>query len=89
MNIFIDTADVEQIIEYRRLGLIHGVTTNPEICAMCAISDNPLDLMRKVVAAMEDGYVFVQVVSRSGPAVGGGEVPRRPGAQDRGQGPHG
>ncbi len=64
MNIFIDTADIEQIVAYRRLGLITGVTTNPEICAQCAVSGNPLDLIRKVVAAMEDGYVFVQVVSR-------------------------
>ena len=64
MKIFIDTANVEQIIEYRRLGLINGVTTNPEICAMCAVSGNPLDLLRNVVAAIEDGYVFVQVVSR-------------------------
>jgi len=64
MNIFIDTADVNQIIEYRRLGLITGVTTNPEILAQCAVSRNPLDLIRKVVDAMGDGYVFVQVVSR-------------------------
>lgn len=64
MNIFIDTADIDQIVEYRRLGLIAGVTTNPEICAQCAVSGNPLDLIRKVVAAMEGGYVFVQVVSR-------------------------
>jgi transaldolase len=64
MHIFIDTADAEQIVAYRRLGLIKGVTTNPEICAQCAVSNNPLELIRKVVAAMEDGYVFVQVISR-------------------------
>jgi len=64
MKIFIDTADVEQIVAYRRLGLIAGVTTNPEICAQCAVSQNPLDLMSRVVAAMGDGYVFAQVLSR-------------------------
>jgi len=64
MNIFIDTADITQISEYRRMGLIAGVTTNPEILGQCAVSRNPLDLIRKVVAAIEGGYVFVQVVSR-------------------------
>jgi transaldolase len=64
MKIFIDTGDVEQIGEYRRLGLISGVTTNPEICGQCAVSSNPVELIKRIVAVMEDGYVFVQVMTR-------------------------
>lgn len=64
MHIFIDTADANKIVEYRRLGLITGVTTNPGICGECAISSNPVDLIRNVVTAIDGGYVFVQVVSR-------------------------
>ena len=63
MKIFIDTADVDRIVEYRQLGLISGVTTNPEICAQFAVSKNPVDLIRQIVAVMEGGYVFVQVIS--------------------------
>ena len=64
MKIFIDAANIEQIAEYRRLGLICGVTTNPEICGQGAISANPVDLIKRIVAVMGDGHVFVQVVSR-------------------------
>ena len=65
MKIFIDTAEIDSIAEYRDLGLIQGVTTNPEICGMNADSHNPVDLIRRIVAVMGDGYVFVQVVSQN------------------------
>jgi len=68
MRIFIDTGELDKIAEYRELGLIQGVTTNPEICGMHAISANPVDLIKGIVDIMGDGYVFVQVVSRD-PAV--------------------
>jgi transaldolase len=64
VEIFIDTADLTKIAEYHELGLISGVTTNPEICAQYAVSKNPVDLIRKIVDLMGDGYVFAQVVSR-------------------------
>jgi transaldolase len=64
VEIFIDTADLTKISEYRELGLISGVTTNPEICAQNAVSKNPVDLLRKIVDLMGDGYIFAQVVSR-------------------------
>ena len=56
MKIFLDTADVQQIKEVKRLGILDGVTTNPshvartgrrpaelypEICALC---DGPVSL---------------------------------------------
>ena len=91
MNIFIDTGDVGQIAEYRQLGLITGVTTNPGICGECAVSSNPVELIKRIVAVMGDGYVFVQVMKlpRPGQTVGGGEIPGGPGAEYRGQGDHG
>lgn len=64
MEIFIDTADLRKIAEFRALGLISGVTTNPEICAQHAVSRNPVELIRKIVDVMGDGYVFAQVISR-------------------------
>lgn len=64
MEIFANTADLEQVAHYRALGLISGVTTNPAICAAGAVSANPVDLIRRVVEVMGTGYVFVQVISR-------------------------
>jgi transaldolase len=64
MKIFIDTGDVDKISEYRRLGLISGVTTNPEICARFGAPSSPVELVRRIIAVMGDGYVFVQVISR-------------------------
>ena len=64
MNIFVDTADIQKIVEYHALGLIKGVTTNPEICGLQAISRNPVDLIKKIIEVMDDGYIFVQVISR-------------------------
>jgi transaldolase len=62
MKIFIDTGDPEVADAYHKLGLIHGVTTNPEIMAIDAISDNPFDLLRKLIKVMGDDYVFAQVL---------------------------
>ncbi len=64
MEIFLDGGNIEEIKEFRELGLISGVTTNPRICGVEAVSRNPVDLIRKIVEAMGDGYVFVQVISR-------------------------
>ncbi|MEP7361895.1 MAG: transaldolase family protein [Acidobacteriota bacterium] len=68
MKIFIDSADVDRIVEYRQLGLISGVTTNPQICARFVVSKSPVDLIRQIVDVMEGAYVFVQVISRD-PAI--------------------
>ena len=64
MEIFANTADLVQLAHYRELGLISGVTTNPAICAVGAVSANPVDLIRRIVEVMGDGFVFVQVLSR-------------------------
>lgn len=63
MKIFIDGGSLAQVRSYRELGLIHGITTNPEIMAANAVSRNPLDLLKGLLETMGGGYVFVQVVS--------------------------
>ncbi|MCG8481634.1 MAG: fructose-6-phosphate aldolase [Spirochaetales bacterium] len=65
MKIFLDTADVKQIKEVKRLGILDGVTTNPshvaktglrpaelypEICALC---DGPVSLETVALEADE------------------------------------
>jgi len=64
MKIFFDGADCEALRHYREMGLIQGVTTNPEIMGMYAVSKNPLDLLKNIIAVMGDGYVFVQVAGK-------------------------
>lgn len=64
MKIFVDSGDVSRIREYRRIGLISGVTTNPEIYAVDGVSKNPAEMLQGVVSAAGDGYVFAQVISR-------------------------
>jgi transaldolase len=64
MKIFFDGADCDAIRHYRDLGLIHGVTTNPEILSADPRSKNPFDLARKIIAIMGDDPVFLQVVGR-------------------------
>lgn len=61
MKIFLDGADCAAIQHYRDLGLIHGVTTNPEIFGMDAISKNPWDLLKKLISVIGNGFLFVQV----------------------------
>jgi len=37
MKIFIDSADLEEIKKYLKMGLCQGVTTNPTICLKCGV----------------------------------------------------
>ena len=39
MKFFIDTANLEEIREAHRLGLVDGVTTNPSLCAKVGVTD--------------------------------------------------
>lgn len=64
MRIFIDSGNPAVVKEYHDLGLIQGVTTNPEIMALDSVSKNPFELLTRVIEIMGDGYVFVQVVGR-------------------------
>jgi len=64
MQIFANTADLTALARFRALGLISGVTTNPAICAAHAVSDDPVQTVRRIVQVMGDGQVFVQVIAR-------------------------
>lgn len=64
MKIFLDGADCEALKYYRDLGLIQGVTTNPEIMGVFAVSNSPLDVLKNVISVMGDDFVFVQVTGR-------------------------
>lgn len=67
MKIFIDTANIEEIRQAHRLGVICGVTTNPSLIAkegrnfrevvqeICAIVDGPISA--EVISLQADGMV--------------------------------
>lgn len=63
MKIFIDSGNIEHILKYRQMGLIQGVTTNPGVLGRDGISNNPVDLVKKIIEVMEGDYVFLQVLS--------------------------
>lgn len=67
MEIFLDTADVEEIKKYARMGIIEGVTTNPALIAkegrdfkdvveeICSIVDGPISA--EVISTDVDGMI--------------------------------
>jgi transaldolase len=60
MKIFLDTANVEQIKEGARLGVIDGVTTNPTLLAKEGVSD--YETVVKKICNIIDGPVSAEVV---------------------------
>ena len=61
MKIFLDTANVELISRYHRMGLVDGITTNPSLLAK--EGKNPQDVMREITDIIKDGDVSLEVVS--------------------------
>lgn len=61
MKIFLDTANVELISRYHRMGLVDGITTNPSLLAK--EGKNPPDVMREITGIIKDGDVSLEVVS--------------------------
>ena len=64
MRLFLDTANIEEIRDGARLGVISGVTTNPSLAASVGIGDR--EAYRSAVAeiaSMIDGPISVEVVS--------------------------
>ncbi len=64
MKLFLDTADIDEIRDGARLGVISGVTTNPSLAASAGIGDR--EAYRSAVAgisALVDGPISVEVVS--------------------------
>ena len=60
MKIFLDTANIEDIIEINSLGVIHGVTTNPSLIAK---EKRDLKETLKEIASIVDGPISGEVIS--------------------------
>ena len=60
MKIFIDTANIEQIREAQKLGIVDGVTTNPSLVAK---EGKPFMEIIKEICATVEGPVSVEVTS--------------------------
>lgn len=58
MEFFLDTASIEEIKCYRKLGLVDGVTTNPALLAK--EGQDPLEQVKKI-AALVPGPISVEV----------------------------
>ena len=61
MRIFLDTANIEQIKQAAKLGVISGVTTNPSLVAKESTSD--YETVTKKICSIIDGPVSVEVIS--------------------------
>ncbi|MFC1971718.1 fructose-6-phosphate aldolase [Chloroflexota bacterium] len=61
MNIFLDTANIEQIRQAAKLGIISGVTTNPSLLSKEATSD--YETLTKTICSIISGPVSVEVLS--------------------------
>jgi transaldolase len=61
MQIFLDTANVEQIRQAARLGIISGVTTNPSLLSKEATAD--YEAVTKRICAIIEGPVSVEVLA--------------------------
>ena len=64
MKLFLDTANIDEIRDGARLGVVSGVTTNPSLAASAGIGDR--EAYRSAVAeiaSLIDGPISVEVVS--------------------------
>jgi transaldolase len=66
MQIFLDTADVNEICELSALGLVDGVTTNPSIIAK---EGRPFQEIVDEILTLVDGPVNLEVVSTEAPGM--------------------
>jgi transaldolase len=67
MRIFLDTANIEQIRQAARLGIISGVTTNPSLLAKESTAD--YETVTKKICSIVDGPVSVEVISEEAEAM--------------------
>ena len=64
MEIFLDTANIDEIRHGARLGVVRGVTTNPSLAAKEGIGDREAyKLAVQEIAALVDGPISVEVIS--------------------------
>jgi transaldolase len=61
MQIFLDTANIDQIRQAARLGLVSGVTTNPSLLSKEATSD--YEAVTKTICSIIGGPVSVEVLA--------------------------
>ncbi|MFB3073326.1 MAG: transaldolase family protein, partial [bacterium] len=59
MKLFIDSADIDEIIEAQSLGVLDGVTTNPSLIAR---SGKPFEQVVREILKVIDGPVNLEVV---------------------------
>ena len=60
MKLFLDTANLEDIRAAARLGVIHGVTTNPTLISR---EKGDFSAIIREIASLVDGPVFAEVLS--------------------------
>ena len=60
MRIFLDTADIEQIREAAKLGVISGITTNPSLVAQAGTTDYEATI--KEISSIISGPISTEVV---------------------------
>lgn len=60
MQFFLDTANIEQIRKYHRIGLVDGVTTSP---ALIALEDKKASVIIAEICNLVEGPVNVEVIS--------------------------
>jgi transaldolase len=63
MQIFLDTANIDQIKQAAKLGIISGVTTNPSLLAKETTND--YETVTKKICAIINGPVSVEVLSET------------------------
>jgi transaldolase len=63
MQIFLDTANIDQIKQAAKLGIISGVTTNPSLLAKETTND--YETVTKKICSIIDGPVSVEVLSEN------------------------
>jgi len=61
MKFFIDTADLDEIMEANDLGVLDGVTTNPSLCAKIGVSDFEGHIAK--ICGIVEGDVSAEVIS--------------------------
>ncbi len=67
MRIFLDTANIEQVRQAARLGVISGVTTNPTLVSKEATSD--YEKITKTICSIVPGSVSAEVLSEDAAAM--------------------
>ncbi len=63
MEIFIDSANIEEIAPLTQYGIIDGITTNPSLISKNAKECETLEDFIKSICALTSGYVSVEIIS--------------------------